>query len=315
MSKLRRWLTGAEVMKRLDISRLDLLELVERGKLPAHEQLTGELLKIGNRPASFLPDDGFAGTPIKRVAGGYRFVQEHETRMAQVSPEEIEGCVFLIADMEALEKEQQKIKPRNEDKGDMVSNKTLLATVREVRLVLPYLEEAIKRKMFKPLLSWAKKSELSLPSTIFAPPASNEEAVIMILADMVVTLTDDPKNRIEPIISGALSEIDEAYDIVLQDGGGWSARKGGPERRQAAVLEWFDRNEARLSCLKKSHLEEPNLYNPGGGQEKRNFRIRLIMKIVEETAHQRITSKEAIDYLRQSKQYGETILGKVLSQF
>jgi hypothetical protein len=123
MSKLRRWLTGAAVMKRLDISRLDLLELVKGGRLPAHGQLTGELVEIGNGPASFLPHDSFAGPPIKRVPGGYTFVREHEARIDQVSPEEIEGCAFLIADMEALKKSQPEAKTRNKAMWDRVREK------------------------------------------------------------------------------------------------------------------------------------------------------------------------------------------------
>lgn len=308
MSEFRRWLTGAEVMKRLDISRLDLLELVQNGRFQSYDPDTGAQVEIENRSLPFLPSGGFIQMPINLTRNGIKFLNQPENQLPKVSPEKLEKICFLGSQVEALEKEQQKTKPRNEDRRD----KTPLGTVREIRPVLPYLEEAIKRKMFKPMMPWVEDSELSFLKTIFTPPTSHEEAVIRTLADMVVTLLDDPKNRIEPIISGALPEIDEAYNAVLQEGGGWSARKGGPERRQAAVLAWFDRNEARLSHLKKPHLEDPNLYNDGGGQEKRNFRIRLIGKVVEETAHQRITSQEIIDTLRRLKKSEKDLSGESL---
>ena len=62
MPKLRKWLTGAEVLERLDISRLDLLELALNGRLQVHDPDTGEELKIAHR---FLPGS-FVGVKIKR---------------------------------------------------------------------------------------------------------------------------------------------------------------------------------------------------------------------------------------------------------
>jgi hypothetical protein len=119
MSKLRKWLTGAEVIKLLDISILDLIGLAQDGKLHAHNHLTGEHVEIGNHPLSFLADDGFAGSPIKRIPGGYAFVRDEE-RKSIVLPEKIESCAFLITEVNDLKGAQPKIKRQNADKWNMV---------------------------------------------------------------------------------------------------------------------------------------------------------------------------------------------------
>jgi hypothetical protein len=97
------------------------------------------------------------------------------------------------------------------------------------------------------------------------------------------------KEKIDRIISEALPEIKEAYQAIMQDGGGWSSLKGGAENRQKAVLAWFIRNAPRLSYLKKVHLEDGHLYNEGGGQEKRNFEMRLLKKVIKETMNKELT--------------------------
>ena len=113
---------------------------------------------------------------------------------------------------------------------------------------------------------------------------------------------DDLQDRIDPIISKALPEIDEAYTVVKERGGGWSSRKSDTEQRRAAVLAWFEQSESRLSVLKKSYLEDQALYdNFGSGQEKRDFYIHLIKKIVEESAHQKATFREIESCLRRLK--------------
>jgi hypothetical protein len=104
MSKLRKWLTGSEVMKRLDISSLDLYELAE-----------------DNRPLRAY--DPFTG----RVMGDYLQLQKIDVLINPLRLRgpgvELEKCYFLVSQVEALEKTQQKPKPRNEDKWDVVRRK------------------------------------------------------------------------------------------------------------------------------------------------------------------------------------------------
>ena len=63
------------------------------------------------------------------------------------------------------------------------------------------------------------------------------------------------------------------------------------------MLAWFGQNDARLTFIKKSYLEDPTIYNDGGGQEKQNFRVRLIVKIVDETPLLEIIPQEFFDSL------------------
>jgi hypothetical protein len=119
MSQFRKWITGAEAMKLLNISRLDLIELVKDRKLQAHDHLTGEPVEIMNRPAGFLFGDDFGSVSIKHApGGGYTFGP------ALISPKGVESCAFLITEMESLRKTQLK-KRRNEDKWDMVRKEAI----------------------------------------------------------------------------------------------------------------------------------------------------------------------------------------------
>ena len=79
----------------------------------------------------------------------------------------------------------------------------------------------------------------------------------------------------------ALPEIRKAYNVILRSGGGWSSRKSNADKRKKAVLTWYKRNQVQLSYLKETYLEDPVLYEDRGGQEKRNFINRLLIKIVE----------------------------------
>lgn len=124
---------------------------------------------------------------------------------------------------------------------------------------------------------------------IYVPPASPKEAKIQLLADLVIALMF-PEKKIEPIISRALSEIKKAYNVILESGGGWSSPADkSQEKRKSAVLDWYQRNQASLSCLKAIYLDDPALYEDGGGQEKRNFITRLMIKIVKDKADDELT--------------------------
>jgi len=111
-----------------------------------------------------------------------------------------------------------------------------------------------------------------------------------------------PDKKIEPIISKALSEIKKAYNVILQSGGGWSSPADkSQEKRKLAVLDWYRRNQARLSNLKEIYLDDPALYEDGGGQEKRNFIARLMIKIVKDQADQELTFQKIDTHFKNLK--------------
>ena len=84
---------------------------------------------------------------------------------------------------------------------------------------------------------------------------------------------------------------------MVQDGGGWSSypNKSSNEKRKKAVLDWYQHNHDRLSYLKEAYLHDESLYNPGSGQEKRNFIVRLIKRIVEEETGKELTFQKVKD--------------------
>lgn len=135
---------------------------------------------------------------------------------------------------------------------------------------------------------------------IFAPPASPEEAKIQLLADLVISL-QYPEKKLNVIISKARLEIKKAYNAVMRDGGGWSSYESNPKKRRTALMEWYRRNQARLSYLKEIHLEDPALYEDGGGQEKRNFITRLMIKTVKDKADEELTFQKVDTHLKKLK--------------
>ena len=111
-----------------------------------------------------------------------------------------------------------------------------------------------------------------------------------------------PDKKIEPIIVKTLSEIKKAYNVILQSGGGWSSPADkSQEKRKSAVLDWYRRNQASLSYLKEIYLEDPAIYEDGGGQEKRNFIIRLTIKIVKDNADEELTFQKVDTHLKKLK--------------
>lgn len=117
----------------------------------------------------------------------------------------------------------------------------------------------------------------------------------MVLADLVIALLF-PEKIISGVIDKALAEVEEAYRVILQEGGGWS--HNDDNKRKAAVLDWHNRNQARLSYLKKSHLEDSTLYDYGGRQEKRNFFNCLLSTIIKEVTHKKLTSRKVMGLLK-----------------
>lgn len=164
-----------------------------------------------------------------------------------------------------------------------------------LRLVYPYLDKAYTRLVLSTAFEY-------LPDDIredyFTPPASPEGKTVMILADLTIALLH-PEKIIPGLIKKAIDEIDEAYRVILEKGGGWSsnASKSTPDKRQLAVLDWYRRNQAKLSYLKKSYLEDNNLYEDRGGQEKRQFKTILLIKIVKQVTKNKLTFSKVKDHL------------------
>jgi hypothetical protein len=100
----------------------------------------------------------------------------------------------------------------------------------------------------------------------------------------------------------ALPEIEKAYDVILESGGGWASPSDKSQKmRKTAVLDWYQHSQARLSYLNKEYLEDPALYQDGGGQEKRNFIARLLIKIIGDKASKELTFRKIDAHLKNLK--------------
>ena len=167
----------------------------------------------------------------------------------------------------------------------------------DLQLVYLHLSKAALRLN---LLTELKYLSDELREEYFTPPDSPEEKTIMVLADLLMVFLF-PKKTIPGLIEKAGVEIEEAYRVIMQDGGGWSSAGSNPEKRKTAVLEWYLNNPAQFSYLKETYLQDLSLYYDGGGQEKRNFHNRLIIKIVENLVKQRLTFQKVDAHLKNLK--------------
>lgn len=166
-----------------------------------------------------------------------------------------------------------------------------------------YLRLQLRTPLLIPglLKNYSPKELAKYIAPIFTSPASPEEAKIQLLADLVISLLY-PGKKIDPIVWEAEPEIEEAYNVILRSGGGWSSPADkSQEKRKSAVLDWYRRNQARLSYLKEIYLEDPALYEDRGGQEKRNFITRLVIKIVKDQANQKLTFQKVDAHLKNLK--------------
>jgi hypothetical protein len=184
-------------------------------------------------------------------------------------------------------------------------------------LIRPHMELAFMRLFLNPFAPWSEGCSDEVLRTIFASPANYKEAMIQHIAEVLTFITFGEKTTLKIVnttITKALPEVEEAYKVAKQSAGGWSVRAGEPSTRQMAVLEWFTENKNRISYIKKSHLEDTSLYDDGGGQEKRNFIVRLLLLILKQKVALKITFQEvqkSLKNLNKAQQKGW--LSQVLS--
>jgi hypothetical protein len=175
-----------------------------------------------------------------------------------------------------------------------------------LRLIYPQLTEAALRLHLYPLLEDLSDEDRD---RYFKTPASPAERTIVVLADLVVALLF-PETIISGLIDNAMGEIGEAYQIMKSMGGGWSSNtsKSTPEKRKTAVLEWYRLNQTRLSYLNKTYLKDSGLYKDRGGQEKRDFQVRLLKKIIQQVVKRELTFNKVgkqlniLKYIKRSTQ-------------
>ncbi|MGD0827804.1 MAG: hypothetical protein ABSA09_06920 [Desulfobaccales bacterium] len=170
MANLRKWFTGKEVKEKLDISNLDLCELIKDGKLTAHDPDTGEKVLLSLGPSLLLPSS-LNGPMIDLTPDGIIFIDLPDTEEVIISAKDLDKCFFSFDDVEPLlgvqsqkqsisgEQSQKLCKPgtRWEDieitllSNEMVRIKT---PAREERYTYAELGLSDKRKGDAPTLLW-----------------------------------------------------------------------------------------------------------------------------------------------------------------
>lgn len=87
------------------------------------------------------------------------------------------------------------------------------------------------------------------------------------------------------LIHEAHREILQLYEAVKRKVGFSGRVADGEEKRRKVALERFGADPSEFKHLRQEHLEDSLLYQYGGGQEKRNFRNRLLKKILDENGY------------------------------
>jgi hypothetical protein len=164
-----------------------------------------------------------------------------------------------------------------------------------VRLLLPELEKSAIRLKFNPAIPGGLNTDAFLED-YFKPPADLQELKTQLLADLVVVLLF-PQKRLDLIIAKSFPEIEEAYNVILKEGGGWSsyADKSNPEKRKTTVMSWYKVYKSRLMYLNEKNLNNPILYNPVVTQEKRDFYVRLLSEIIMDVGSKELTLRKLIE--------------------
>ncbi|MBM4274493.1 MAG: hypothetical protein FJ134_08550 [Deltaproteobacteria bacterium] len=181
------------------------------------------------------------------------------------------------------------------------------------KTIIPYLKKAAFRLRLNPLAPGTLKNYSDeFLKQIFGPPASPIEEKKQQLAGMIFALLF-PEKEIDFIISRALPEIEEAYKVILNKGGGWSSHTDrGADKRMKSVLDWYRHSQDRLSYLKTKYLQQTNLYNPGGigSQTKRNFVGQLLIEIIKDVVGIKITFQQVNSHLRNLKKFKQSLYRK-----
>ena len=108
MEIFRKWLTGKEVMEKLDITQLDLWELIKNGMLPIYDPAGNQAeVKIEQAlsPNVISDWDAFAGPPIQLTPTGINFVDRPKCVRTL---DELEKLYFASIDVELLEDKSTK---------------------------------------------------------------------------------------------------------------------------------------------------------------------------------------------------------------
>jgi hypothetical protein len=206
---------------------------------------------------------------------------------------------------------------------ELYQRETSLREIAEWRLIeeawqtiLPYLKKAAFRLHLNPLAPGTLQNySHQFLEQIFGSPASPMERKKQELAGMIFALLF-PEKEIDFIITKALPEIEEAYKVILENGGGWALRTDrGADRRMKAVLDWHRSSQDRLSYLKSTYLQSTNLYNPGGpgSQTKRNFIGQLLIDIVKDVVGIKITFQQVNGHLKNLKKFKRSLYSNDLS--
>jgi hypothetical protein len=195
-------------------------------------------------------------------------------------------------------------------------------TVGQMRKIWPHLRRALLRRQFQPAVDKLGLDFFSnSPDPLFTqitqactPPRDQTEENFMLLADLATGLLFKEIPRvIQKFLIKALPEVKEAYDAIRKAEGGWSSYKGSPEKRQAAVLQWYQENRGRLQILNEKHLDNWNLYRERDGQEKRNFQTWLLQDIVKSKYSCEMLGKDIEAYLK-SLQGGDKLIEGLLKE-
>ena len=118
-----------------------------------------------------------------------------------------------------------------------------------------------------------------------------------------LTKKKEPEGMIEAknlILPFCKDEADIIWTAVLKVG--FSSRiPDGHKQRKKAALRFFDENKKNFKAIKRSYLEDDQLYLDSGGQEKRRFMSKLYKNVFDDILPLDGKKWRAIDLFEHSK--------------
>jgi hypothetical protein len=109
----------------------------------------------------------------------------------------------------------------------------------------------------------------------------------------------DEERQLAILISDLVPKLNAIWDELVGQVGFTRTQTNGKQKRKKVALAVFESDD--FSPVRRHHLDDDNLYEYGGGQEKRNFIKKLLQKVVDEKGFSRRSQKELYEIYKKKK--------------
>jgi hypothetical protein len=170
--------------------------------------------------------------------------------------------------------------------------------MKESKENLPNLIAMKQIEPILPILEWAYFKRLA-PDLVGGEPQTPEEKIIALLADLIISLNFEAipiDEKQKEYITMALPEIQKIY-LAMKKEVGFSGHGNKESLLHPTVLRYFDEHRNEFFAIKREDLDHKPLFKLTGGQEKRDFHIKLLRQMLYRQFGEIITFAEIKHWL------------------